>query len=109
MSAVFTQHAVDRMQQQGVDRQDVAHLLGIVEKVANTPGSLDGRPDFTLVRTIGDGAVYLVRAGSLRAVLMTDTATDGVVVANVYLPDEPASDTLGRHDMEVATPPVGAP
>ena len=92
MSAVFTQHAVDRMQERSVDRSDVDRLLGIIDRVSEAPGGLERSPDVALVRNKGGEAVYLVRAGSLRAVLMAKPGPDGgrdaIVVANVYRRDD---------------------
>jgi len=87
MSAVFTQHAIDRMQTGEVDRTDVDRLLGLLDRVAETSGGLDSSPDVALIRRNSDGAMYIARAGSLRAVLMTGTNKDSVVVANVYRRD----------------------
>ncbi len=91
MNTVFTQTAIDRMQAHDVDRTDVDRLFGLLDRAAETSGGLDSAPDVTLVRRNSDGALYLARAGSLRALLMTGASQDGVVVANVYLPDEEES------------------
>jgi hypothetical protein len=91
MSVIFTQHAIDRMQEPGVERKDVEHLLDILDSVADAPGRLESSPDVALVRHSGDEATYLVQAGALRAVLitdLTDLGDKGIVVANVYTPDE---------------------
>lgn len=102
MSAIFTQHAIDRMQERGV-KWDVDRLLGILDSIAEAPGRLESSPDVTLVRHSGDGAMYLVRAGSLRAVLITNTGKDGIVVASVYWPDEEeiAESLSGPHEAPV--------
>ncbi len=88
MSAVFTQHAIDRMQARGVDRADVDRLLGLLDRVGETAGGLDSSPDVALIKRNSDGATYIARAGSLVAVLITGTDNDSVVVANVYRPEE---------------------
>lgn len=93
MNVVFTQHAVDRMQERRFDPSDVNHLLGVIGKVSETPGKLANLPDVALLKLKGEEATYLLRAGSLRAVLITGTGTDsdgeaGIIVANVYGRDE---------------------
>ncbi len=85
---MVTQHAIDRMQARVGKRQDVDRLLDILDRVAHVPGGLTSSPDVALVRNSGDSATYLLRAGSLRAVLITCTGRNGFVVANVYWPDE---------------------
>ena len=88
MSAVFTQQAIDRMQERKVDRTDVDRLISLIDRVGETSGGLDRSPDVAVIRRNSDGAMYIARAGSLRAVLITGTSEDSVVVANVYRRDE---------------------
>jgi hypothetical protein len=38
MSAVFTQHAVERMRERGLTQAEVMRLLEVVEQVADDPG-----------------------------------------------------------------------
>jgi hypothetical protein len=90
MNVVFTQHAVDRMRERGFDPSEVNHLLGVIDRVSETPDKLTNSPEVALLRLKGQEAMYLVRAGSLRAVLIDDIGKkpdggrDGIVVANVY-------------------------
>lgn len=105
MNVVFTQHAVDRMRERGFDPSDVNHLLGVIDRVSKTPDKLTNSPDVALLKLKGKEAMYLVRAGSLRAVLIADTGTspdggrDGIIVANVY----------GRNEEEIGGTLSGPP
>lgn len=94
MSAVFTQHAIERMREREISGADVKRLIEAVDNATKTPGGLESSQDVALLRHKGREAMYLVRAGTLRAVLIrkdTERPEDGegtVVVANVYGRDE---------------------
>ncbi len=106
MSVIFTQHAVDRMTAHGAKRTDVDRLFAILD-AAPSPGDLINSPFVTRLRMSGDIATYLVRAGSLRAVLLTGLDKNDMVVAAVYWPDDAdfAGALVGPHEARV---PVSA-
>ncbi|SIR56242.1 MULTISPECIES: hypothetical protein [Acidiphilium] len=84
MNAVFTQHALNQMEEREVDRPDVNRLLRLLDRVTKTPGGLDNSSDVVLISRDSDSATYIVRVGSLRVVLISDTSKDKIFVANVY-------------------------
>ena len=86
---------------------DVKRLIEAVDNATKTPGGLESSPDVALLRHKGREAMYLVRAGTLRAVLIKKDAgrpEDAVVVANVYGRDEEeiGGSLSGPHEAPVA-------
>ena len=84
MSIVFTDHAVERMRERDVTQHDVGSLLAVMEQVTIDPKALEALGKLVRLER-EDDIFYIIRSGSLRAVLTSDRQhPDRLVVASVY-------------------------
>lgn len=110
MSAVFTQHAIDRMDARASrpeEQAELADLVAAVEDVSRSPARLGSAPNTARLYERRGETMYVVRSGRARAVLVTDQAApDRIVVANVYWADE--EEPGGSLPLETAIGRAGA-
>lgn len=85
MNAMFTQHAIDRMRERGIDQADVIRLLDAVELASDNPSALAERGNLVRVGRKQGEEAYIIRAGDMRAVITSDPSQPGqLVVVSVF-------------------------
>jgi hypothetical protein len=89
VSALFTQHAVERLRERRMTPTDRARLLDAIQRVADNPSELTRSVGVVSVGRYRDEDTFIVRAGDMRAVVIVDRAKPTqVTVINVFRADE---------------------
>lgn len=99
MSALFTQHAAERLKELDIKEAGKGKVGALLSKLnaIRSVSDLKKWPEATYLRSDGAGEVFLLRAGEMRAVVYTDPRKpDQLVVIGAY-EDEPNVATADLH------------